>query len=235
MARIERGWRQTDLARRAGVSASTVSRLERGHLGRLPLDPIRAIGAVLDIRVQLLARARAIDLDRLANARHAALADYLVGWIGAMPGWIVRPEVSYSEFGERGSIDLLCWHAESRSLLVTEMKTELVDFGSLLAKLDEKGRLGPVVARRFGWAPKTIGVCLLIADSMTNRRRLAAHDALVRAALPDDPRAVRRWLRSPSGELRGLRFVSDLRPGHARSDFAGPTRVRASESRHRRT
>ena len=226
MARIERRWRQVDVAARAGVSATTVSRLERGHLGQIPLATIRAVSEALDIRVQLLARARAIDLDRVRNARHSNLSNQLATWIGARSGWLVRPEVSYSEFGERGSIDLLCWHAASRSLLVTEIKTELLEFGALLAKLDEKERLGPIVARRLGWQPSTVSVCLLVADSMTNRRRAAAHASLLRAALPAGTREVARWLRLPSGVVRGLRFVSDSRPGHARSGFAGPTLVR---------
>lgn len=226
MARIEQRWRQLDLAVRAGVSVTTVSRLERGHLGRIPLDTIRAVAEALHIRVQLFARARAIDLDRVQNERHSSMADHLARWIGSRPGWATRPEVSYSEYGERGSIDLLCWHAASRSLLVVEIKTELLEFGVLLAKLDEKERLGPVIARRLGWSAATVSVCLFLAESMTNRRRLAAHASLLRAALPADSRQVARWLGQPVGAIRGLRFVSDSRPGHARADFAGPTLVR---------
>lgn len=226
LARLERRWRQVDVARIAGVSRSTVSRLERGHLGEMPVDTVRAIAAALDIRVQLHARARAIDLDRVVNSRHSGLAAQLAGWIGSLPGWTVRPEVSYSEFGERGVVDLMCWHAASRSVLVIEIKTELLEFGTLLGKLDEKERLAPIIARRLGWDPLSISTGLLVADSMTNRRRAGAHAPLLRAALPDDARAVLRWLKRPSGAIHGLRFVSDSRPGHARSEFAGPTLIR---------
>jgi transcriptional regulator with XRE-family HTH domain len=226
LTRIARRWRQVDLAARAKVSPATVSRVERGHLGEIPLATIRAIADALGIRVQIAARARAVDLDRVLNARHAALAGFCSEWIGSLGGWVVRPEASYSEFGERGAIDLLCWHAASRCLLVVEIKTEIVELGELLSRLDAKERLGPVVGRRLGWAPVSVSACLLVADSVTNRRRVVAHGSLLHAAFPTDGRALGRWLKRPSGSIRALRFVSDSRPGHARSDFAGPTLIR---------
>src|SRR6185369_5881528 len=99
-------------------------------------------------------------------------------------------------------------------------KTELVEFGSLLAKLDTKSRLAATIARRFGWLPATTSTCLLVADSTTNRRRAAAHSALLGSALPDDGRAFVRWLRRPIGLVSALRFVPDVRPGRTRSGFA---------------
>ena len=227
MARIRRGWRQQDLAERSWVSRTTVSRVERGHLGEVLLSAVRAIAGSLDIRVEVIARARAVDLDRVINARHSALAEHLVSWLSGFPGWIVRPEVSYSRYGERGVIDLLCWHAASGALLVVEIKTELLEFGELLAKLDAKQRLAPQIARGIGWRPASSSTCLLVADSTTNRRRATAHQGLLRSALPDDGRTLVRWLRQPFGIVRALRFIPDVRPGHARNGFASPTRVRA--------
>lgn len=226
LARIRRGWRQQDLADQARVSRAAVSRVERGRLGEVPLDLVRKIAAALEIRIEVQPRARAIDIDRVVNARHAGLAEHVVGWIGSMPGWIVRPEVSFSQYGERGVIDLLCWHAGARVLLVIELKTELVDFGDLLAVLGMKHRLGPDVARQFGWKPVSVSSCLLVADSMTNRRRAADHAALLAAALPQDGRELLRWLKAPAGSVRALRFVTDARRGSVRSGFAGRTRVR---------
>ena len=230
MSRIRRHWRQQDLADQAGVSRTWVSRLERGHMAEIPLGVIRAVAAALEIRVEVQPKARSIDLDRVVNARHAALAEFVITWLAALPGWVVRPEVSFSEFGERGVIDVLCWHADARMLLVVELKTELMDFGDLLATLDRKQRLAARIARRLGWEAARVSSCLLVGDSMTNRRRAADHSALLRAALPNDGRELARWLRKPLGEVRALRFVSDVRPGHARSDFAAPTRVRSGTS-----
>ena len=234
LARLQRRWRQADLARRAGVSRSIVSRVERGHLGQIPLDTVRAIATALDIRVQLHARSRAVDLDRVVNARHSGLAEHLAAWVESCSGWGVRAEVTYSEFGDRGVVDLLGWHVATRSLLVIEIKTELLEFGALLGKLDEKERLAPVIAKRLGWSPATVSTCLLVADSTTNRRRATAHATLLRSALPDDSRALVRWLKRPLGAIHALRFVPDARPGHVRNGFAGPTRVRTSGGRRRR-
>ena len=230
LARIRRGWRQQDLAIRAGWSRSTVSRIERGHLGSLPLEVVRAVAAALDIRVDVAARSRAIDMDRVVNARHAGLASFVVAWLQKFDGWDVRPEVSFSEYGERGVIDLLCWHAGSRSVLVIELKTELVDFNDLLGTLDRKQRLARSIARQLGWEPASVSTALLVADSMTNRRRADAHAPLLAAALPDGARALVQWLRAPKQGVRARRFVSDARPGNVRNGFAGPTRVRPSRT-----
>ena len=201
LARLRRGWRQTDLAARAGVSRTTVSRVEHGHFGEASLDATRAIAGALEIRVEVVARARAIDLDRVVNGRHSAMAEFVIGWLSQFPGWVVRPEVSFSEYGERGVIDLLCWHAASRSVLVIEIKTELLEFGELLGRLDIKRRHAAKVARGLGWVPASASTCLLVADSMTNRRRAAAHGALLSAALPCSGRGLDRWLKEPSDEL----------------------------------
>jgi transcriptional regulator with XRE-family HTH domain len=41
--RIRRGWRQLDVARRVGLNASTISRIERGHLERIPLGTLLGV------------------------------------------------------------------------------------------------------------------------------------------------------------------------------------------------
>ena len=65
---------------------------------------------------------------------------------------VSRLEVTYSEFGERGSIDILAYHAGARVLLTVEVKTELAAVEATLRKIDEKVRLAASVSRdRFGW------------------------------------------------------------------------------------
>jgi transcriptional regulator with XRE-family HTH domain len=66
--RVRRWLRQNDVARVAGVSQPTVSLVERGHWQRLSIETIRRIAAVLDIRLELVARWRGGDLDRLLRA-----------------------------------------------------------------------------------------------------------------------------------------------------------------------
>ena len=208
VVRIRRRWRQSDVAARVPVSQATVSRIERGHIGSLPLDVLRQVAASLDIRVDLVARWRGGDLDRLVNARHSALSESVVRAL-RRPGWIVAPEVSFSIYGERGVIDLLAWNPEMRVLLVIELKTEIVDVNELVGTFDRKVRLAIRIAQDHGWAIEegtTISAWLVVADSRTNRRRVQAHDAMLRAAYPIDGRGVRRWLTEPRGSIRGLSF-----------------------------
>ena len=139
-ARIRRGWRQSDLAGIVGLSDGTISRVERGHLSSVSLGALRRIAQALDIRVELLPRSRSANVHRLANARHADLAEAVIKWLLGLGGWIVRPEVSFSRYGERGVIDLLAWHPGRRALLVIELKTLIVDIGELLGTLDRKAR-----------------------------------------------------------------------------------------------
>ena len=226
-ARIRRGWRQADLAAAAGVSDATVSRIERGHLDGLTLRVVRRVAAALEVRIEILPRSRAADLDRIVNARHSALAEGVMARIAGLPGWVVRPEVSFGIYGERGVVDVLAWHAARRALLVIELKTEIIDVGELLGTLDRKRRLGAAISEPLGWKPATVSAWLIVGEGMTNRRRVDAHAATFRAALPNDGRTARAWLADPSRELRALTFFSYRPAGTLRSSSGATRRVRS--------
>jgi transcriptional regulator with XRE-family HTH domain len=207
--RIRLGWRQIDLAARAGVSASTVSRIERGHVESLSIATVRRVAAALDIRLDLVGRWRGGDLDRLLNARHSALHEQVAIELGRRPGWSFKPEVSFAIGGERGVIDLLAFHPERQALLVIELKTEIADVNELVGTLDRKVRLARRVAGERGWAmgPTVIvSAWLIVATSRTNRRRIQAHATMLRSFLPLDGRSVGGWLDGPDGVLRCLSF-----------------------------
>jgi transcriptional regulator with XRE-family HTH domain len=203
-ARIQRGWRQRDLALLVGVSDAVISRVERGHVDGVTVGALRRIAAALEISVELLPRSRSANVDRLVHARHAELAESVIRWLGRFDGWIVRPEVSFSRFGERGVIDLLLWHSGRHALLVIELKTAIIDVGELLGTLDRKVRNAGEVARGLGWDPITIGCVLIVAEGATNRRRVRAHAATFTASMPHRVMYLRRWL-------------SDLSPSFGRS------------------
>ena len=224
--RLRRRWRQRDVAIAAGVSDSTVSRIERGRIESLQLRAIRAVAAVLEVRVELLPRSRGADLDRLINASHTALAEQVIAWIGTLAAWVVRPEVSFSRYGERGVIDLLAWHAASRSLLVIELKTAIVDVGELLATFDRKLRNAWEVARAMGWELAAVAGLLIISESDANRRRIASHRATFGAAFPGRVVSVRRWLRTPTGDIRGMIFFANRHPRQGNVRLTATRRVR---------
>ncbi len=203
--RLKRGWRQRDLATRAGVSPSTISRIERGHPGTLTLDSLRTVTSALDIRLDLQPRWRAGDLDRLLNASHSALHDLVATWFrDRLPKWVIAPEVSFAVYGERGVIDIVAWHPTRRALLVIELKTDIVDVNELVGSVDRKRRLASDVVRERGWRPLTVSTWVIVASGRTNRARIAAHGAMLRAAFPVDGRGIRRWLQDPDGSVAAL-------------------------------
>lgn len=76
--RHRRGWRQEDLARAAALSRSAVARIEQGRGDRVPYVTLSRIAAALGARVVAWLDWNGEQLDRLIDARHAALVDLVV-------------------------------------------------------------------------------------------------------------------------------------------------------------
>lgn len=205
--RVRRGWRQSDLAERAGLGRSVVGRIERGEIDGLSVAALDAVATALGGAMDLGFRWNGGELDRLLDASHARLVEVVVQLL-RMSGWDVAVEVTFSRYGERGSIDVLAFHPRFRVLLVVEVKSVIADMQGLLAGLDRKIRLGPELALARGWnAQRTVGL-LALWGTRTNRRRIEAHEASVRELLPADTRTMRNWLREPSARaLSGVLFV----------------------------
>lgn len=220
---------QDELAARAGVSRSAVSRTERGLIEEVGLHDTRRIARVLEVRLDLTPRWRGGDLGRLLGRRHAALHETVIAIFEALPGWEAWPEISFSVYGERGVIDLLAWHAPTRTLLVIELKTEFVDVQALVGTVDRYRRLAPGIARERGCVPQHVGVWVAVADTRTNRRHLAEHRGLLRAAFPSDGRVVRAWLRRPTGAIAALSFVPYAPDRNVSRALTSPKRVRRGD------
>lgn len=210
----------------AGVSDVSVSRLERGRLSGMALRTVRQVASVLGIQAQLRMWAPGGELDRLLNARHSALHESVARVFRQWPGWVLAAEVSFSIYGERGVIDLLAWHAASRSLLLIELKTAIVDIQELTGTLDRKRRLAVKIAAERGWDAVTVSVWLIVAEGSTNRRRVRAHGAMLRNTFPVDGRRMPSWLRTPRGSVSALTFWSDRHPQSRKYALARPERVR---------
>jgi hypothetical protein len=138
--------------------------------------------------------------------------------------------VTFSHFGERGVIDILAWHAETRSLLIVELKTELVDPQGLVATMHRRVRLGPKIAAEQGWRPVTISSWVIVRSSRTEKRRLRQHQAILRHAFPADGRSMRRWMPRPQGSIAALSFWTDVTPGGLRHATRPVRRVRSTEA-----
>jgi transcriptional regulator with XRE-family HTH domain len=229
--RIRKRWRQVDVAERAGVSPSVVGRVGRGGASAVPLGKLRRLFRAVDARLDALVRFEGAELGRLLDARHALMAEAVVELIGSLDGWVIEPEVSFSVYGERGIIDVLAWHPGRRMLLVIELKTEVVEIGLLLGKMDQRRRLAAQLARERGWDPAAVSTWVVIADSRTNRRALATHRAVLRAKFPVDGRRIRGWLRDPAARVDALGFLPE-RPEVTLGRGAAPVR-RISRPRSR--
>jgi transcriptional regulator with XRE-family HTH domain len=204
-ARMKRGWRQVDLAVKAGVSQATVWRVERGQIPEMTLGMLRQVAAALEIRLELLPRGRGAELDRILNARHSALHESVARALAHdFPDWTMASEVSFAIWGERGVIDLLLWHPVRRAPLIIEFKTELVDVGDLLAAMDRRRRLAAKIVEPGGWHPRTVSSWVILAASRTNARRLSEHRTVLRTAFRAGAREMRRWLRDPVGSIAAL-------------------------------
>jgi hypothetical protein len=163
----------------------------------------------LDARLQLAPQWRGAELERLLDADHAAIVAQVVRRLELF-GWSTLVEVTYSEFGERGSIDVLGLHPQKRAALVVEVKSDLPSEEAAARKLDEKARLAPsIVRRRAGWTPSTLGVVLVLPESPRLRRRLAG-SAVLAQRFPIASRRLATWLRRPEGAFAGSWFLSGI-------------------------
>ena len=195
----------------AGVSRSQVVRIEAGESAAIPVGVMERVAVSAGGSLDLLLRFHGEGLDRLLDEAHAGLVDTLVSLLRGL-GWDVAVEVSFSRFGERGSIDVLAWHPLRRALAVFEVKSVTPDMQAMLAGLDRKARLGPSIAAERGWEPAAVARILVLGDTSTNRDRLARHAAMIGTSLPEGTRGVRRWLASPGVPgVAGVLFLRDVR------------------------
>ena len=211
------------------MSRQQYGRIERGELRSVPLGHLdrvcMALGADLDVRV----RWHGEGLDRLLDAAHADLVNRTVRLL-TVRGWTTAVEVSFSRYGERGSVDVIGWHAPTATLLVVEVKSVVPDVQAMIAAHDRKARLGGVIGRERGWDPRSVGRLLIVADGATARSRVREFADLFAAAYPQRAVGVRRWLRRPLGPLAGLMFLHNATRDGATKRITGRQRVRSPHS-----
>lgn len=223
MARIRRGWRLRDVAVRCGLSPATIGRTELGSISSILV--LRAHAAVMDIRVEFRLVGRGADVARLLDEEHAAIVETMAALV-ARAGWQVEAESSYSEYGERGRIDLLAFDPVTAVLAVVEVKTELADLQDLFGSLNVKARLAPGLGRRKGWPASRVVSVLAVAATAANRATVGAHPALFSSF-------ESRWLRDRGlttlDHDRILLWVPASAAGRPRW-LAGRRRVRTTRS-----
>jgi transcriptional regulator with XRE-family HTH domain len=172
--RRRRRWRQEDLATTAKTSRTMVWRLEAGRGDELTLRQVDAVVRALSARLDLYVSWNGEALDRLLDADHALLVDLVAAELRSL-GWEVAVETTFNIRGERGSIDVLGYHAPTGTVVVIEVKSVMPDVQATLLVLDRKTRLAREIARQVGWTPRAVGRMLVVGDGRTTRRRVASH------------------------------------------------------------
>ena len=198
----------------------------------MPVRRVAAIARALDADLVVSLRWRGGELDRLFDEGHASVLGHVAELLQAY-GWITEPEVTYSVYGERGSIDLLAWHAPTRTLLVIEVKTELTSVEATLRKHDEKAgwrRESPMNAsdgglcrRRGSWCCRTCRRPAVVSSGMEPSWVPPARFA---ATCCEPGCGLGRWHRSGRA-VSGLLFVSVAHPMRRRTRAISRKRIRA--------
>jgi transcriptional regulator with XRE-family HTH domain len=206
--RIRSGATQATVAARAGVSQSVYSRVERGLGSSLKVSTLSRIASALGADLVVDLRFQGGLVDRLIDRAHAAIVEIVVAALRSA-GWETIVEYSLTVFGERGSVDILAWHAATRTLLIVEVKSRLTDLQAMFHSLGRKLRLVPDEARReLGWDPVAVGRIVVAPGTSETRSILLRHRAMFGSTLPAEATEIRRWIREPHGSVAGVWLLS---------------------------
>ena len=211
--RRDAGVTQIELARLAGIPVGDVITIEAGAAGEVRLDRVRDAFAVLDARVGVTGWWHGARGDQLLDVAHAAIVE-TVAAVFVRRGWRVRPEFSFAVFGERGSVDLFAAHERSKVVAVCEIKSAFGSLEETNRTLDMKVRLAPKLSKdAFGFHPDAVGRLLIVPDTSATRGLVRKHETTMDLIYPERSRAIRQWIRHPSGPLAGIWFLSNLGNG----------------------
>jgi len=200
---------QVELALAAKIPLGDVKRIESGRADLVSLGRIRAVFEAVDGRAKLVPWWNGAAADRLLDERHAAIAERSVSYF-PKPAWETQVEVTFAEYGERGSIDILGANRAALAVAICEVKSVIGSLEETNRMLDVKERLAPTIAfKRLGWRPKVVARILILPRDSTVQRVIAAHPTTMSGLYPARAREIRAWLRNPSKPIRGIWFVSD--------------------------
>jgi transcriptional regulator with XRE-family HTH domain len=232
--RIRRGWRQLDLAALVGCSQRWIAQIELGRLDATTIGTMRKVGDALEIRVTIDAWWRAGDIAQLLDAVHAGIVERVMRDLVAA-GWNAIPELSFNHYGERGSVDIVAWHAATRTLLIIEVKSRIDDVQDLLHTFGRKVRIVPdVVARERGWVPLQVATMLVVGESSAARMIVRRHVTTFDAVWPARTGACKRFIARPdegTEPFRGGILLLAAGSGSAAAPTVQPRRIARGAAR----
>ncbi len=165
-------------------------------------------GAAVRVSVQWNGAA----LDRTIDEQHATIGEGAIAVL-VRYRWATQAELTFSEFGERGSIDVFGANESAAAVFVGEVKSEWGSIEETNRSLDVKARLAPKLCfDRYGWRPTSVAKVLILPENGGARRIAARYQNTLRAVYPARSREIRRWIEKPSGPLAGIWFLSQVTP-----------------------
>ena len=166
------------VASAAGISASYLARIERGHVNAT-FDTVERISDALGLQLHLDVRPPVfIGSPPIGDLVHARCSAYVDRRLRA-DGWSTAREVALVDGRYRGWIDLLAFDPTTGSLMIIEIKTRLDDIGALERQLGWYERSAEDLARERGWPARSIrSVVLLLASEEVEQTIHANRDAL---------------------------------------------------------
>jgi hypothetical protein len=214
LAHLARVLRQTAGLRQRDLSTSryVAQEVEAGRAGQLRLDLVRSHFCGLGAKPQLNIWWNGAALDRLLDEAHAGVVETTAGVLAGYR-FRVKTEYSFSDYGERGSIDIFGGRDDVQALFVGEAKSEWGSLEETLRRQDVKVRLAPKLAKAaFGWSPRFVASVLIFPDDRSSRRVTRRYEATL-SAYPARAREIRAWLRQPTGKIGGIWFLTNARQG----------------------
>ena len=220
---------RVELARSVGVTPSYIGRIERGTANP-PLKLVEAIARALGLEISLAVRGPSFPAGRrVVDAVHARCSAYVDRRLRTA-GWSTAREVEIVHGRSHGWIDLLAFDRRTGTLLVIEIKTRLDDLGALERQLGWYERMAWEAARRLGWRPLRVQVCVFALASDEVEAVIRTHRDLIRLAFPVRSRALMAVIGGSRVDTQG-RGLALIDPSSRRQDWLIATSLDGRRSR----
>jgi transcriptional regulator with XRE-family HTH domain len=208
---------RAELARRVGISARYIARIERGEANpslRLVDRIAEALGldVSLDIRPPIF-----LGTTRVRDAVHARCSAYVDRRVRGL-GWATAREIEIVHGRSHGWIDLLAFDPRTQTLLIIEIKTRIDDFGALERQLGWYERMAWQAARRLGWRPARVVSIVLALASDEVERVVRSHRDLLRVGFAMRAPQIADLLDRSGADFTGRGFAL-IDPASRRHDW----------------
>ena len=186
-ARKRRGWTQVELARRVGVSPSTISAIERGEGGTLSLELWQQVALVLDLPLKLEIGRDA--LEEPVDAGHLRVQE-LVLRLGRATGRGRSFELATKPDDPRRSTDVGLVDDSLRILLLVECVNTFGNVNASMRSSDRKRAEAEALGISIGnGEPYRVRTCWVVRATKRNRQLLATYPELFMTRFPGSSRA----------------------------------------------